>query len=158
VDSGLLKQLLKHPFIYQPPPKSTGREQFGSELLEGIIKSAKRKKIPITDLLATVTAFTAHCIGISLEKFILPRYQLAEVIVGGGGVKNPVLMSMLEERLKPLRILTFEDYRLDSDAVEAMAFALLAYETIQGRPGNIPAATGAAGSVVLGKILPGMNL
>ncbi|UCD84874.1 MAG: anhydro-N-acetylmuramic acid kinase [Deltaproteobacteria bacterium] len=157
VNSGLLKQLLKHPFIHQPPPKSTGREQFGARLIDDIIKSAGRKKIPITDLMATITAFTAHCIGISLEKFILPRYQLVEMIVGGGGVGNPVLMSMLKERLKPLRISTFEDYRLDSDAIEAIAFALLAYETIQSRPGNIPAATGATGSVILGKIVPGTN-
>ncbi len=158
VDSGLLKQLLKHPFIHQAPPKSTGREQFGSKLIDVIIKRAKRKKMPITGLMATLTAFTAHCIGISFEKFILPRYQLAEVVVGGGGVRNPVLMSMLKERLKPIRVLTFEDYNLNSDAIEAMAFALLAYETIQGRPGNIPAATGAARPVVLGKIVPGANL
>jgi anhydro-N-acetylmuramic acid kinase len=155
VDRGLLKQLLKHPFIHQAPPKSTGREEFGSKLIEDIIKRAGRKKMPTTDLLATLTAFTAHCIGISFEKFILPRYQLAEVVVGGGGVRNPVLMLMLRERLKPVRILTFEDYNLSSDAIEAMAFALLAYETIQGRPGNIPAATGAARPVVLGKIVPG---
>jgi anhydro-N-acetylmuramic acid kinase len=157
VDRGLLKQLLKHPFIHQAPPKSTGREEFGSKLIEDIIKRAGRKKMPTTDLLATLTAFTAHCIGISFEKFILPRYQLAEVVVGGGGVRNPVLMLMLRERLKPVRILTFEDYNLSSDAIEAMAFALLAYETIQGRPGNIPAATGAARPVVLGKIVPGAN-
>ncbi len=157
VDRGLLKQLLKHPFIYQAPPKSTGREEFGSKLIDDIIRRAGRKKMPTTDLLATLTAFTAHCIGISFEKFILPRYQLAEVVIGGGGVRNPVLMSMLKKRLKPIRILTFEDYNLSSDSIEAMAFALLAYETIQGRPGNIPAATGAARPVVLGKIVPGAS-
>jgi anhydro-N-acetylmuramic acid kinase len=79
------------------------------------------------------------------------------VILGGGGANNPTLVAMLRQRLAPARVTTHEELGLSSDAKEAIAFAVLAFETIHGRPGNLPACTGAGTRAVLGKITPGTN-
>lgn len=153
----LLKRLMRHPFIRQAPPKTTGREAFGQHFVHEVIRSAKRLGIRLQDILATVTAFTAQSVAFNCQRFILPKAELAEVIVGGGGTKNATLMAMLKEALAPITVLPFEAFQLDSKAIEAMAFALLAYETIMGEPNNLPAATGARHSVVMGKIVPGSS-
>jgi anhydro-N-acetylmuramic acid kinase len=155
VNDILLKRLMRHPFIRQAPPKTTGRETFGQHFVLEVIRSAKRLGIRFPDILATVTAFTVQSIALNCRRFILLKAGLAEVIVGGGGTKNATMMAMLKEALAPIPVLTFEAFDLDSKAIEAMAFALLAYEAILGVPNNLPVATGARHSVVMGKIVPG---
>ena len=158
VDKKLLKKLLLHPYLRRKPPKTTGREEFGGYMLEKIWKEGRKRRLHLKDLVATATAFTARTIVDAYKRFIFPKWQISEIIIGGGGVRNKTLMKMLEEYFAPVRLSTFEDYGLNSDAIEAMAFALLAYEAFRGRANNIPAATGAARAVIMGKIVPGSSV
>jgi anhydro-N-acetylmuramic acid kinase len=151
----LLAEWLRDPYFRLKPPKTTGREAFGSARLAGVIKRGRTLGISSRDLLATVTLFTARSIGLSYSRFIGSAAAVDEVIVGGGGTKNATLMRDLSAEFDPVPVLRFEDFGLDSKAVEAMAFAVLAYETVLGVPNNIPSATGADGPAVLGKIIPG---
>jgi anhydro-N-acetylmuramic acid kinase len=158
VQPKLFRDLMKHPFLRKRPPKSTGREAFGRILVEQVFKLSKRYRIrKKEDVLATVTAFTAHSIAYSCKRYILPKGPLDQVIVGGGGTQNPTLMKMLREALAPLEVLIFEDFHFESRAIEAMAFALMAYQNIMAEHNNMPAATGASHPVIMGKILPGRN-
>ncbi|MBI3812099.1 MAG: anhydro-N-acetylmuramic acid kinase [Nitrospirae bacterium] len=157
VDEKLLSELLRHPFLNQRPPKTTGRELFGLAMIERVVRRAKVLRLNPSDLLATTTAFTARAIAQAYEKFILPKGGVDEVIVGGGGTRNPTLMQFLQEAFGPIPVFTFEKFDLDSRALEAMAFALFAYGTIQGEPNNVPSATGAKRAVMMGKIVPGRS-
>ena len=157
VHVGLLAELAEHPYIVRKPPKSTGRETFGADFIDFLIEEGKKLRMKPEDLVATATSFTAASIRINCEKFILPHGKIDEVIAGGGGVRNPVLMAMLKKAFAPVPILRFEEIGINSKAVEAMAFALFAYDTIHGIPNNVPSATGARRAVVLGKIVPGLN-
>ena len=105
--------------------------------------------------MATLTALTATSIAGAYRRFLPQMPQ--EIILGGGGAQNPALVASLRQVLAPARVMAHEDVGLSSDAKEAIAFAVLAYETVHGRPGNLPACTGAASRVVLGKIVPGSN-
>jgi len=155
VHSGMLAELLRHPFLRRRPPKTTGRETFGSGMIERVARRAKILGLSQWDLLATVTAFTARSISLAYERFVRPSGRVDEVIVGGGGTRNPVLMRFLQEYFDRIPVFTFEKFDLDSRALEAMAFALFAYGTIQGEPNNVPSATGARRAVSMGKIIPG---
>ena len=156
VHSILLSELMQHPFLKKRPPKSTGRESFGQEEVEALIESGKRLQLSADDLVASTTAFTAHSIAQSIERFILKkRGKIDRVFVGGGGVCNPVLMKMLEDAISPIPVSPCETVGHDSRAIEAMTFALLAYQCWHKRPANIPAVTGASHPVILGKIVPG---
>jgi len=148
----LLQKLLSHPFILRPPPKTTGREEFGAHFAHELVNEASRLGISDADLLATVTAYTAECIYRNYEQFILPEHDISEILVSGGGLHNLTLMDLLKERFCSIPIRSVEDFGLSSDAKEAIAFAVLANETVHGNPGNIPSATGADRPVVLGKI------
>jgi anhydro-N-acetylmuramic acid kinase len=152
VDEGLLRELLAHPYLALEPPKSTGRETFGQELARHLIGRYDERRL--IDLLATVVRFTADSICDAYERFVLPRFDVAEVVVSGGGVHNETLLGRMRERLAPLAVKPLEDLGLSSDAKEAVAFAILANETIAGNPGNVPAATGARRPVILGKLVP----
>jgi anhydro-N-acetylmuramic acid kinase len=155
VNDELLRRLMRHPFVRRAPPKTTGREAFGQYFVQEFVRSAKRLNLRFQDVLATATAFTARSIAFNCRRFILSKAELREVIVGGGGTRNATLMAMLKEALAPTPVLTFEAFNVDSKAIEAMAFALLAYEAILGAPNNLPTATGARRFVVMGKIVPG---
>ncbi|HTP40809.1 MAG TPA: anhydro-N-acetylmuramic acid kinase [Nitrospiria bacterium] len=150
----LLDRLMAHPFLRRRPPKTTGRETFGLQAMRPRF-GQYWMTLSTEDLLATATLFTARSIVMHCERFLRPRGSIDDVIVGGGGSRNPVLMRQLQAELPASRVATMETYGFDSRAIEAMAFALLAYETLHGRTNNIPAATGAARPVVMGKILPG---
>jgi len=149
----MLRKLLSHPFIQQPPPKTTGREEFGAHFTKRLINEARAMGISDTDLVATVTAYTAECIYENYKRFILPKYNISEVWVCGGGVHNKALMKYMRECLYPISVGTVDDLGISSDAKEAIAFAVLANETIYGNPGNVPKATGASKCVILGKIV-----
>ena len=155
VDERLLAELMAHPYLQLPPPKTTGREQFGVQFGAEVWERAKALVLRDEDIVATLTAFTAASIADAYRRF-LPQMP-DEVILGGGGARNPTLRAMLRERLAPARLLTHEDLGFSSQAKEALAFAVLAYEAIHGRPGNLPSCTGASRRVVLGKIVPGEN-
>ncbi|HEY4484953.1 MAG TPA: anhydro-N-acetylmuramic acid kinase [Nitrospiria bacterium] len=155
VHDGLLKSLMAHPFLGRKPPKTTGRETFGRDLIRRVLQSSKKLKLNPNDLLATVTAFTVRSISSAYERFIVPRGGVKEVIVGGGGSRNITLMKQLQGEFGTVPVETFEKFDLDSRALEAMAFALFAYGTVQGEPNNVPAATGAVRAVMMGKIVPG---
>ncbi|MEI4713125.1 anhydro-N-acetylmuramic acid kinase AnmK [Bacillus cereus] len=148
----ILTYCISHPFLKMNPPKSTGREQFGekfaSELLKRFEKHSKE------NILTTVTMFTANSIVHHYKKFILPYYEIDEVILGGGGSYNSTLVEMLRNGLKDENCAIFiqEDIGYSSEAKEAIAFAILANETHHRNPSNVPSATGAKQSVVLGNI------
>lgn len=144
VDRALLEELLSHPYLAAPPPKTTGRELFGVQFARQLMGRAAP-----ADLVATATAFTAYSIADAYRRFLGP---VDEVIVGGGGARNPVLMRMLAEALPGVRVMTHEAVGINSDAKEAIAFALLANDAILGLPTNVPGATGGR-PAVLGKVI-----
>jgi len=154
VDEKLLAWLMSHDYISRPPPKSTGREEFGSEFVGRLLAKSEADDITAEDLLATTAAFTAASIAKSYKDFVLFEHDIDEVILGGGGSYNATLRRMLQERLPGMTIFLHEDLGISGDAKEALAFAILGNETMLGRPSNVPRATGARRAVILGKIVP----
>jgi anhydro-N-acetylmuramic acid kinase len=155
VDQEWLSGLLAHPYYQRRPPKTTGRELFGAGMSEELVDEGRARGLDNTSILATLTALTAASIAVAYRRFApLP---IAEVVLGGGGARNPTLVEMLRGRLAPAAVLSHEDIGLDSDNKEALVFALLAYETWHARPGTHPALTGAHHAAVLGQITPGRN-
>lgn len=158
----LLAWMLDHPYFRRTPPKSTGREEFGEHFLDEIYARQRQFGMSDYDLLATATCFTAESIAKSYQAFLPAYRELAamaeppvDLLFCGGGVKNLTLMTRLQDRLAPLPIFPVERFNLSSDALEAITFAILACETILGRPTNLPSVTGACRPVILGKIVPG---
>jgi anhydro-N-acetylmuramic acid kinase len=149
----VVSEAILMPFFRQKPPKTAGREEFGREFAQRFIKSCGRASK--ADVVATATALTARSIADALRRFVLPRRgHFREFIVSGGGANNPTLLAMLANELRPLHltIRASDEFGLPSAAKEAAAFALLAYETWNRRPSNIPSATGAKRPAILGKI------
>lgn len=144
--------LLRAPFFRRKPPKTAGREEFGHEFVQEFVKRCGR--VNKSDVVATATALTARSIADALQRFVMRRGAFREFIVSGGGVKNPTLLAMLANEVRPLglRIRSSDEFGLPSEAKEAVAFALLAYQTWNRRPSNIPSATGAKRPAVLGKL------
>ncbi len=148
-----LRWLMRHPYFRRPPPKSTGREMFGAAFLQRVLAKAEAFSLQPADVVATLTAFTAASITFALQRFVLPTMgRLDELIVSGGGANNPVLMAMLAERLPQVVIRFSDELGLPRDAKEAVAFAVLAHRTVMGLTGNLPSATGAQMSVILGSL------
>ena len=143
----LLDHMLDDPYLTRKPPKTTGREYYGREYVEKLLSFGD---YPLVDVLTTATAFTAHTIALSLRRFA-PRLP-ARLVVGGGGSRNPTLLRFLQEALPEVNVQIQEDLGLDSDAKEAVAFALLANEALFGICNNAPSATGAKHGVVMGRI------
>jgi anhydro-N-acetylmuramic acid kinase len=152
VNKMLLNEMLRHPFLRRRPPKSTGREEFGSAFATRIYQKAAEKGLSDNDIVATVTAFTANSIARAYHQF-LPMMP-DEVILCGGGSHNNTLMEMLRSELLNAKMLSTEDFGISVDAKEAVSFAVLAWATIKGLTNNVPRATGAGRPVVLGKIIP----
>jgi anhydro-N-acetylmuramic acid kinase len=152
INKVMLNNLLRHPFLNRRPPKSTGREEFGSQYCDAVYHKAVNKSIPAKDMMATVTAFTAVSIARAYQQF-LPQMP-DEVILCGGGAHNKTLVRMLQQNLSETRVLLTDEFGISCDSREAVSFAILAHATIKGLPGNIPAATGADQPLILGKIIP----
>ncbi len=152
VDEELLKQMLRHRYLRRQPPKSTGREEFGNRYFTDLYNKMKKQSLSDRDIMATVTAFTATSIADAYKRF-LPQMP-DEVILCGGGAHNRTLVDMLKKHLCETEILLSDDYGIDCDAKEAVSFAILAHATIKGIANNVPGATGAEQSLVLGKIIP----
>ena len=144
----LQKWMEEEPYFTRKPPKSTGRELFGVQRCHEYLK--EMEGMAKEDILATLTAFTARSTAEAYRNFLpaLPD----EVLLCGGGARNPAIAAMLQKELPHSRIGRTEDAGLPGDSKEAVAFAVLGYETMNRRPGNLPAATGAKGPVILGSI------
>jgi anhydro-N-acetylmuramic acid kinase len=147
---------LREPFFQARPPKTAGREQFGSEYAAHFLEACRKAGGSPEDAIASATALTAQSVGLAYAGFLFKNMRQAPVdfIVSGGGARNLTLMQMLQDQLQPLgcTVQASDDLGLPAEAKEAAAFALLAYETWHRRPGNIPSATGAARPAVLGEI------
>lgn len=146
--------MLKEPYLYQPPPKSTGREYFGRDYVQKLIVLGRKYRAKPNDLIRAATWFTLVSIRLALELFVLPKTKVHQLIVSGGGTKNPVLYNMLREFYEHngIRVMTSAEFGIPTEAKEAFAFALMAYETVHQRPSNLPSATGARGPAILGKV------
>jgi anhydro-N-acetylmuramic acid kinase len=148
----LLVRLMREPYLRQKPPKSTGRELFGADYAQELLTWGKRHHAGAADLIRTATIFTPMSIADAFRRFILPRAHVEELIVAGGGVHNPLMMAQLAASLPGIEVVPASRFGVLPEAKEAFGFALLAYETYHGRPGNLPSATGAKRAAVLGKI------
>ncbi len=161
VDDALLASLLDDPYLDMPPPKTTGREVYGLPLCRellgqaGLDEGALDDADPVVrqrarDVIATATQATARTIADAYGRW-LPAMP-DEVLVNGGGSRNPTLMRMLGDLMAPVPVMATDALGYDGDAKEAMAFALMAHDALAGLPTNIPGATGAARAVTLGTL------
>jgi anhydro-N-acetylmuramic acid kinase len=149
----VISAVLGGPFFRRKPPKTAGREQFGREFAQQFIRRCGR--VHKRDIVATATALTAKSIADALQRFVVRRTgTYRDFIVSGGGANNPTLMAMLANELQPLglQIRSSDEFGLPSEAKEATAFALLAFQTWNRKPSNLPSATGADRPAILGKI------
>jgi anhydro-N-acetylmuramic acid kinase len=173
----LLDALLAEPYFRQAPPKSAGREQYGKAYVEKILAWGRRHRARPEDLVRTATVLTALSIAGALNRWVLPpqrkgpapaastsrrvnqgtfspsiRSPIVQLLVSGGGARNPLILAQLSAALAGIEVLPTETLGLPGDAKEAFIFALLADETLHRRPSNLPSATGAACPAILGKI------
>ncbi|HLZ90128.1 MAG TPA: anhydro-N-acetylmuramic acid kinase [Candidatus Acidoferrum sp.] len=166
----LLDELMRDPYLKLAPPKSTGREYYGRTYLEKLLRLGRRHRAKPNDLIRAATIFTALSIVDALNRFVLPKHKIHQLIVSGGGSKNPLLLAQLSAALNQARaqhvapqtrkmsaigkieVLPSSAFGIPEDAKESLAFALLAYETFHHRPSNLPSATGARRPAILGKI------
>ncbi|MFH0991162.1 MAG: anhydro-N-acetylmuramic acid kinase [bacterium] len=150
VITDVLYSMLYHYYFSEKPPKSTGREMFGSEFVTLVLNKLRRKKKE--DLIATFTEFTPLTIFDQYRRFVAHRMNVDELLVGGGGIHNRVMMRALGDYFSNAEVLPMESLGYSSDAKEAICFALLANEAIAGNESNLPGVTGASGRTILGKI------
>jgi anhydro-N-acetylmuramic acid kinase len=152
----VLAAALRNPYFQQKPPRTAGREQFGREYAAKFLSSCLRRSAKPEDALATATALTAESISQSYKQFVRAKMRARSVdyIISGGGARNATLMAMLAQRLGPMgcELAASESFGLPAEAKEAAAFALLAWQTWNRLPGNVPAATGAKQPVLLGQV------
>lgn len=152
VDSRLLARLLRHKFLTRRPPKSTGREDFGAPVIDQLLREQRRRRLAPNDLLATCVRFAAEAVG-TCRQWLPGRVE--EVLVCGGGAHNRALMAAMRDVFHPAPVDGIDAAGWNGDSLEAVAFAILAYQTVHGVPSNLPQVTGAAHPVVLGQIVPG---
>ena len=151
----IFNHLLKiDDFIKKVPPRSTGREHYGKEFVLKILRKSLRSRIQEPEIIHTVSKYTAYVIYDSYNKFIFPKYKADLLVVGGGGSRNPFIMQSLQEYFQGVKVTNTSEFNLDEDYKEAICFAVLANELIEGRPTNLPQVTGAERQVLLGKICP----
>jgi anhydro-N-acetylmuramic acid kinase len=151
----LLEEMLRSAYLRLPPPKTAGREQFGLEYADELIAWAKKRRARTEDLVRTATIFTALSIADAFRRFIFSRVRVNELIVAGGGTKNPLLMAQLRAALPGIEIVPSSRFGVPAEAKEALAFAVMAYEAFHGRANNLPSATGAKRSAIMGKLVHG---
>jgi anhydro-N-acetylmuramic acid kinase len=148
----LIDELLRDPYLKLAPPKSTGREYYGRAYVKKILALGRRHRAKPNDLIRAATIFTALSVVDALNRFVLHRTKIHQLIVSGGGAHNPLILAQLAAALPNIEILPSSRLGIPEDAKEAFAFALLAYESFHQRPANLPSATGARGPAILGKI------
>ncbi|MFI5057656.1 MAG: anhydro-N-acetylmuramic acid kinase [Candidatus Acidiferrales bacterium] len=148
----LLDDLLGDPYLQLAPPKSTGREYYGHAYLQKLLALGHRHRAKPADLIRAATIFTALSVVDALNRFVLPKIKIRQLIVSGGGAHNPLILAQLAAALPGIDVFPSSRLGIPVDAKEAFAFALLAYESFHQRPADIPSATGARGPTILGKI------
>ena len=147
-----LEESLRNPYFRAKPPRTAGREEFGREYAKEFL--SRCGKASPEDVIATATALTAKSIARAIERFVLPLGKFGDFVVSGGGTQNRTLMKMLSQEVGSMRLKLrrTDEFSVPSQAKEAIAFALLAYQTWYQQPGNVPSATGAKKPAILGKI------
>jgi anhydro-N-acetylmuramic acid kinase len=148
----LLDELMRDPYLKLAPPKSTGREYYGGDYVKRVLAMGRRYRAKPNDLIRCVTIFTALSVVDALNRFVTSKTKLDQLIVSGGGARNPLIMAQLAAALPGVEVLPSFRVGVPEEAKEAFAFALLAYETFHKRAGNVFSATGASGPAILGKI------
>ncbi len=148
----ILDELLRDPYLRLSPPKSTGREYFGRAYTDRLLALGRRHHASPNDLIRAATIFTALSIVDALNRFVLGKHKIRQLIVSGGGARNPLILAQLSAALPGIEIVPSSELGVPEEAKEAYAFALLAYETFHLRASNIPSATGAHRPAILGKI------
>jgi anhydro-N-acetylmuramic acid kinase len=151
----LLQGWLAHPFFQRRPPRSLSRATFGPEFAAAAVKQARQANHSLHDLLCTATHFVAHGVATALRRLVPAGQRLDRVLLCGGGVKNGLLWRLLEQQLAPAPLERTDPLGVPAEAREAMASGVLAALTVDGVAGNVPSATGAAGSRLLGSLTPG---
>jgi len=149
----LLDELLADPYFDQSPPKSTGRERFGIEYADRLLARVRKAGGSDNDAVATATALTAETIGRAIARWGTADSS-AELVISGGGAKNPSLLERFAAKVQPRAVVLFDQVFFNGEAKEAVAFAFLGMQTVSGKAGNLPAATGARGPRILGHITP----
>lgn len=148
----IVNELLSAPYFAAPPPKSTGRELFNAEYVRTLIERARSAGGSDEDIVATAVQLTAGSVADAYKRFIAEPVR--EVLVSGGGARNPALFAAIVKSAAPIGVRHFDEVYFDGEAKEAVAFALLGYLHVTKRPANVPSATGARGPRVLGKRTP----
>ncbi|HWZ25720.1 MAG TPA: anhydro-N-acetylmuramic acid kinase [Verrucomicrobiae bacterium] len=148
----LLDELMRDPYLREAPPKSTGREYYGADYVRRVLALGRRYRAKPNDLIRCVTIFTVLSVVDALNRFVSRTTKIDQLIVSGGGARNPLIMGQLSAALPGVEVLPSSRLGVPEEGKEAFAFALLAYETFHQRAGNVFSATGASGSAVLGKI------
>ena len=151
----LLDTIMREPYLQNMPPKTAGREQFGRGYAETILAWGRRRRIRPEDVVRTATLATSLSIADAFRRFILPRALVDELIVAGGGARNPLMIAQLAAGLPGIEMIPADRFGVRAEAKEAFAFAVLAYEAFHGRANNLPSATGARHAAVLGKLVHG---
>jgi len=148
----ILNELMKDAYLKIAPPKSTGREYYGRAYVQKVLALGRRHHAKPVDLIRAATIFTALSVVDALNRFVLHKHKIHQLIVSGGGARNPLILTQISAALPGVKVLPSSSLRIPEDAKEAFAFALLAYETFHRRPANLPSATGARGPAILGKV------
>ncbi len=149
----LIDEWLKHPFFHQSPPKTTGREMFGHTYAMECLAACGEHELSDNDCIATLTELTVQTIADYITRFITGQSLIDVLYVSGGGVHNQTIMRRLDELLADTSVELVDNSGISADAKEAIAFAILANETLHGNAGNLPSATGASVRKVLGKFV-----
>ncbi len=150
--TALLDELMRDEYLRVAPPKSTGREYYGAAYVKKVLALGRRYRARPNDLIRCATIFTALSVVDALHRFVLPKNKIAELIVSGGGARNPLIVGQLGALLPGVQVIPSSRLGVPEDAKEAFAFALLAYESFHQRAANVFSATGARGPAILGKI------
>ena len=148
----ILNELMKDAYLKIAPPKSTGREYYGRAYVQKVLALGRRQHAKPVDLIRAATIFTALSVVDALNRFVLRKHKIHQLIVSGGGARNPLILTQISAALPGVKVLPSSSLRIPEDAKEAFAFALLAYETFHQRAANLPSATGARGPAILGKV------
>lgn len=157
VDHALLEELLADPYFQRPPPKSTGRESFGRRYVKRIVAARRpADRAEWAGLVATLTELVAATVSEGVRRWAPPGED-GEVFITGGGGENPVLVERIRSELDPVPVHAGDALGVDPGAKEAVAFAVLAWAHVAGRPASVPDVTGAAGPRVLGSLTPGAD-
>jgi anhydro-N-acetylmuramic acid kinase len=151
----LLEKMMREPYLQKAPPKTAGREQFGHDYAEAILSWGRRHRARSEDLVRTATLATSLSIADAFRRFIFPRARVDELIVAGGGARNPLMIAQLAAGLPGIKLVPADRLGVRAEAKEAFAFAVLAYEAYHGRANSLPSATGARHAAVLGKLVNG---